>query len=1745
MCMSLEDKPKQKQNTPSGSNGTNPKGGAVSSGLSKKDIDNAIKILDQEKQKLDTEIKKERQNLANQPNDTSEKEPDDENIEDKQDEFNKDSQDPTIEGDNSETQEKQELPNLTTQVSKDGSIEEKKNEKSTEKENKTDNKKVANEEDQETFDDKSNFVDPIEADPNGIIANPDYIDYAPTGNATEDAANRAEIAGLRQKDERRKEDANQRRQDRIRQEEEEKQEKQDRVKDEIFDEQWDDYQNGKRDTAPTRNEIDDEYTRNRTDKELGRQSDDTKPSSLVNNSNEPQLVNTQTESQQLNDENNLSKDKDSSRPIKSSDGSSEYMDYAPTGDKAVDDANQANVDRLRQQRAEDEKRSLQEKEEKANSKVEDQQWKDYTDGKSDNAPAKEGVADQRTSDQEKNQSQNNADTSEKKDSNTGLNTESDAFGQKSDDLKNKVSSKNDAKNAPNSGDTSKTGDRPKLGNRLSDAGNKLNAAKNIAQDPGGAAKKAAEDKLKEYAQKAAREAAKRAAQMAAKAAQAAAQLATSAASSIGTAIAGAAGFLIPVIIAVVLFIAIFSAVLVDAYCTPRPVVRGIIEYALTGDQKNLIQAGDALPIVGSLVAKFGNVVGTKSELYKQVFYNKGGICPDKIPDKCATGSGGTSGGSNVSGTYGTANGKVSVAECAKLKEYKAFIDEAANDYSLPAPFIGAILSQETEVGLGGSINPKGCEGRGDIGGRGHGLGQVDQASGAFGNVPIQPPRQFPVGTKLVKNGKPLLDKKGKQLTWSDCRDNIMYVAFHLDEVRQACKNDLKGPNNSSEYLKGLANGYNRWCGGVKNENITAKRDGLPYGTSVVNRAADVAKCFGEGATLAPVKPAKVDDKDNIDKLIDRLAVNINDTNTNSLKATITNQVKDRLSRKDENSQKSIDKQQTGNILTRILGGLDVEAAGTPGSFTYSGEDATVIGMITSGKIKDVITAIQPSRGTFKSQVEKKVMEPNSLKGLISVVNSGKFDFVQISSAYRAGDNVTSGHGSGQKFDIDALGYKGKTYTHQSGNDGDTASVEAFYELAKTLKDTGVLVHIISGGKIFEKISGDSYLSGTKIIRDDRSSPKYGAIHENHYDLRFNPNGTVGSSNSGSSNSSNGCPCGNSNGSSAPIGSATGDGTISKGGDFTPEIRAFLDVLAEEEVPKEIHLKRESYFAGNQIPAKFTEAEAKEGHPGNVGGKGSNVGRYQFNQGDYNDAKADDSRIKDYGPEGQDLVALYKLKYRKVLPELQSGKIEDAFEVASAEWESVVGKNDTILTGGSPRRGQKSPTGRTMAKQVAYYNQRLAVYKASSFIETADKNNKLAQLQTGYNESKNILDRLLNGIEVNAAYGTKPTSFTGIQADPKYVAFLKEIADTRGYEQYKDAGGKNSEMETALSAMVAASGGKLRVNNTYRSYQDQVGTYFRSGGGTGEIKKYWSPNLTPDELKEVRDGYLARGKVSAPPGYSQHSTGLAVDFNDVDLAFEGQPGYTFLKASAETFGFKESYPKGTNKGAGFEPWHWQFVGNDKYKLSTPLSSFQIGGTTTSNTSSSDCQPNTTSTSTSSDTNLNSAEIITKLEELVKAGKITGDGVTGDPGSAAPPLIDSAKSGKLNSNTAKVLIQLAEKNGPIDIMSVVRGDSQKFHPSGIAIDLGAVTYKGIKYSHYQAFQGNTNAIAGWIEAANTLKTSGLVRQIITAGSLVTTLRATDGFKAGSGKGTPSNIRIATTGGVNLTARHEDHYHIDITP
>jgi D-alanyl-D-alanine carboxypeptidase len=79
--------------------------------------------------------------------------------------------------------------------------------------------------------------------------------------------------------------------------------------------------------------------------------------------------------------------------------------------------------------------------------------------------------------------------------------------------------------------------------------------------------------------------------------------------------------------------------------------------------------------------------------------------------------------------------------------------------------------------------------------------------------------------------------------------------------------------------------------------------------------------------------------------------------------------------------------------------------------------------------------------------------------------------------------------------------------------------------------------------------------------------------------------------------------------------------------------------------------------------------------------------------------------------------------------------------------------------------------------------------------------------------------------------------------------------------------------------------------------------------------------------------LERARVVAPPGFSEHSTGYAVDFGlrpspgcpDVDACISLTAAGRWLLAHARDYGFELSFPIGNPQGVTWEPWHWRWVG----------------------------------------------------------------------------------------------------------------------------------------------------------------------------------------------------------------------------
>lgn len=67
-------------------------------------------------------------------------------------------------------------------------------------------------------------------------------------------------------------------------------------------------------------------------------------------------------------------------------------------------------------------------------------------------------------------------------------------------------------------------------------------------------------------------------------------------------------------------------------------------------------------------------------------------------------------------------------------------------------------------------------------------------------------------------------------------------------------------------------------------------------------------------------------------------------------------------------------------------------------------------------------------------------------------------------------------------------------------------------------------------------------------------------------------------------------------------------------------------------------------------------------------------------------------------------------------------------------------------------------------------------------------------------------------------------------------------------------------------------------------------------------------------------------VNAPPGYSEHHSGCAIDIGSPDCPGLGEPfentaAFAWLSANAVQFGLSLSFPRGNRYGYVYEPWHW--------------------------------------------------------------------------------------------------------------------------------------------------------------------------------------------------------------------------------
>ena len=103
---------------------------------------------------------------------------------------------------------------------------------------------------------------------------------------------------------------------------------------------------------------------------------------------------------------------------------------------------------------------------------------------------------------------------------------------------------------------------------------------------------------------------------------------------------------------------------------------------------------------------------------------------------------------------------------------------------------------------------------------------------------------------------------------------------------------------------------------------------------------------------------------------------------------------------------------------------------------------------------------------------------------------------------------------------------------------------------------------------------------------------------------------------------------------------------------------------------------------------------------------------------------------------------------------------------------------------------------------------------------------------------------------------------------------------------------------------------------------------------GVVIKIASAFRSVDRQAEIVRAKLAEGLsldavlcVSAPPGYSEHHSGRAIDVTTdegvapLEPEFEKTRAFRWLSKNAGRFGFVLSYPAENPYGYDYEPWHW--------------------------------------------------------------------------------------------------------------------------------------------------------------------------------------------------------------------------------
>jgi zinc D-Ala-D-Ala carboxypeptidase len=199
--------------------------------------------------------------------------------------------------------------------------------------------------------------------------------------------------------------------------------------------------------------------------------------------------------------------------------------------------------------------------------------------------------------------------------------------------------------------------------------------------------------------------------------------------------------------------------------------------------------------------------------------------------------------------------------------------------------------------------------------------------------------------------------------------------------------------------------------------------------------------------------------------------------------------------------------------------------------------------------------------------------------------------------------------------------------------------------------------------------------------------------------------------------------------------------------------------------------------------------------------------------------------------------------------------------------------------------------------IAIFFYRPTVSSQSNTLSNADTSNSDDNIEINNSEGNNDL---LGHLSYEEA---PPSELKNITADGRLK--LREAAANKFIEM-QNAARRDGIILTPISA--------------FRSKEEQNKLFF--------------------EIKEQRGQIVTqRAEVSAPPGYSEHHTGYAIDIGDgnvpatnLNTDFENTQAFQWLAQNASNYSFELSFPENNPQGVIYEPWHWRFVG-DLHSLET--------------------------------------------------------------------------------------------------------------------------------------------------------------------------------------------------------------------